>query len=58
MSTKDSLRQVVDKTANMGENMKHKYGSKMNINMNRGKYDKFKDDPESEDESSGASNRF
>ena len=48
----------MDKTANMGENMKHKYGSKMNINMNRGKYDKFKDDPESEDESSGASNRF
>jgi len=40
ISTKDSLRQVVDRTTNMGENMKHKYGSRMD--MNRGKYDKFK----------------
>ena len=51
ISTKDSLRQVVDRTTNMGENMKHKYGSRMD--MNRGKYDKFKDDPECDEENSG-----
>ena len=50
ISTKDSLRQVVDRTTNMGENMKHKYGSRMD--MNRGKYDKFKDDQESDEENS------
>ena len=47
---------MVDKTSNMGENMKHKYGSR--INMNAGKYDKFKDDPDSEDEYSEQINRF
>jgi len=51
ISTKDSLRQVVDRTTNMGENMKHKYGSRMD--MNRGKYDKFNDDVESDEENSG-----
>ena len=50
ITTKDSLRNVVDKTANMGENMKHKYGSRMNVS--RGKYDKFKDDPDSDEENS------
>eukprot|EP00092_Neocalanus_flemingeri_P003615 GFUD01003879.1.p1 GENE.GFUD01003879.1~~GFUD01003879.1.p1 ORF type:complete len:187 (+),score=88.49 GFUD01003879.1:149-709(+) len=50
ISAKDSLRQVVDMTTNMGENMKHKYGSRMD--MSRGKYDKLKDDPESDEENS------
>ena len=56
ISTRDSLRQVVERTTNMGENMKHKYGSRMD--MSRGKYDKFKDDPDSEDEYSEQINRF
>ena len=56
MSTKDTMRQVVEKTNNMGENMKHKYGSRMN--MNTAKYDKFKDDPDSEDDYSEQINRF
>ena len=56
MSTKDTMRQVVEKTSNMGESMKHKYGSR--INMNTGNYDKFKDDPDSEDEYSEQINRF
>ena len=40
-----STRQVEDRTTNMEENMKHKYGSRMD--MNSGKYDKFTDDPDS-----------
>jgi hypothetical protein len=56
MSTKDTMRQMAEKTSNMGESMKHKYGSR--INMNTGKYDKFKDDPDSEDEYSEQINRF
>eukprot|EP00092_Neocalanus_flemingeri_P032247 GFUD01035054.1.p1 GENE.GFUD01035054.1~~GFUD01035054.1.p1 ORF type:complete len:188 (-),score=62.32 GFUD01035054.1:142-705(-) len=51
IATKDSLKQVVDRTTNMGENMKHKYGSRMD--MSRGRYDKFKDDPDSDEENSG-----
>jgi len=56
MSTKDTMRQVVEKTNNMGENMKHKYGSR--VNMNSTKYNKFKDDPDSEEENSDQINRF
>lgn len=56
MSTKDTMRQVVEKTNNMGENMKHKYGSR--INMNSTKYNKFKDDPDSEEENCDQINRF
>jgi len=50
ISTMDSLRQVVDRTHNLGENMKHKYGSR--VEMTRGKYDKLQDepDPDSEEE--------
>ena len=56
MSTKDTMRQVVEKTNNMGENIKHKYGSRINVNST--KYNKFKDDPDSEDENSDHNNRF
>ena len=54
MSTKDTMRQMVEKTSNVGESMKHKYGSRINMNT----YDKFKDDPDSEDEYSEQINRF
>ena len=57
ISTKDNLRQVVDRTTNMGENMMHKYGSRLNMNM--GKYDKLtQDDPDSEGENNGPISQF
>ena len=50
ISTKDSLRNAAYRTTNIGENMKHKYGSR--VDMRRGKYDKLKDEPGSDEENS------
>jgi len=49
VATLDNFRQIVDSTASAAENLKHKYGSRVEL-QNRAKYDKFKDDGDSEDE--------
>ena len=49
VATLDNFRQIVDTTASAAENLKHKYGSRVEL-QNRAKYDKFKDDGDSEDE--------
>ena len=49
VATLDNLRQIVDTTSSAAENLKHKYGSRAEL-QNRAKYEKFKDDGDSEDE--------
>ena len=49
VATLDNFRQIVDSTASAAENLKHKYGSRVEL-QNRAKHDKFKDDGDSEDE--------
>lgn len=52
-ATRDSLRQVVDKTQNMGSNIKHRYGGSrldMTAQSTGGRYDKLTDDPDSDAE--------
>ena len=51
VSTLDNLRHIVDTTTSAAGNIRHKYGSRVEL-QNRAKYDKFKDseDGESEDE--------
>ena len=39
----DNIRQMVDTATNMGESMKSKYGSRVEL-QNRNKYDKFRDE--------------
>ena len=48
----DNIRQMVDTATNMGESMKSKYGSRVEL-QNRNKYDKFRDevDYDSDDDS-------
>lgn len=50
-ATKDGMRAVVDKTSYTASSMKHRYGSRLELTGKlTGKYDKFKDDPESDEE--------
>lgn len=45
------MRAVVDKTSYTASNMKHRYGSRLELSGKlTGKYDKFQDDADSSDE--------
>jgi len=51
-ATKDGFRQMVDKTQNVGTNMKNRYGGSrldMTSQSRRGKYDKISDDQDSDE---------
>ena len=50
VATMDSVRQLVDTATNMGGSMVRVYGSRVEL-QNRGKYDKFKDDPDCDSDS-------
>lgn len=49
VATMDNIRSIVDRATNIGENMINKYGSTVELQP-RSKYDKFYDDPDSDDE--------
>ena len=49
VATMDNIRSIVDRATNIGENMINKYGSSVELQP-RSKYDKFYDDPDSDDE--------
>ena len=59
VALEDNIRQIVDTATNMGESMKSRYGSRVEL-QNRNKYDKFRDevDWESDEDDSGSYRRY
>ena len=49
VATLDNFRQIVDTTSTAAGNLKHRYGSRAEL-QNRSKYDRFQDDGDSGDE--------
>lgn len=50
--TRDSIRSVADKTSYIGQNLKHRYGSRVELNRLTPKrfYEEFNDDVDSDEE--------